>query len=326
MSVDQVVGRPLVSLLVPVLNEVENATALAERYREIQIANPDHDFELVVIDDGSTDGTVAELRHQITGEERLAVISLSRNFGSHYAISAGFRYARGDCAIVLGADLQEPIDLVGRFLASWHEGHEIVWGVRGDRAKVGVLARLLSTAFSAGFHRFADIKSYPAEGPSGVLCDRQVIDVIVTMPERNRNMYGLIAWSGFRQTRVEYIQLERNAGRTKWTRSRLMKLAIDSFIQFSTFPVKAMTWSGVAVATAGFVYAAVLVLRGVLGDTSPEGWTTVVVVVLIIGGLQLMTLGVLGAYLWRTIDEARGRPLFIVQDVVESPARRRVAR
>jgi len=315
------VTAPLVSLVVPALNEHDNIEAMLARYGEILDANPDYDFELVLVDDGSTDGTVERFRELAGSEVRYALVRLARNFGSHYAISAGFEQAKGDCAIVLGADLQEPLDLVGRFLEQWRAGYEVVWGVRTDRARTSLPTRLFSHGFSRLFHRFAEIKSYPAEGPSGVLCDRAVIDVLVRLPERNRNTYGLIAWLGFQQTRVGYAQLERNAGKTKWTRGRLMKLAIDSFIEFSTAPLKAMTYAGAAVAASGFLYAIVLVARAAFGDRGPEGYTTVVVVVLILGGMQLMTLGILGAYLWRAVEETRGRPLYVLRDVTESKAR-----
>jgi dolichol-phosphate mannosyltransferase len=316
------VTASLVSLIVPALDERDNVEAMLARFGEIGAAHPDHDFELVLVDDGSTDGTAERFEELAPPDLRYAVVRLARNFGSHYAISAGFAEAAGDCAIVLGADLQEPPELIGRFLDEWHAGNEVVWGVRENRAKVSLPTRLFSHGFSRLFHRFADIKSYPEEGPSGVLCDRVVIDVLVQLPERNRNTYGLIAWLGFRQTRVGYTQLARNAGNTKWTRGRLLKLAIDSFIQFSTAPLKAMTWAGIGVASAGFVFALVLVVRGVVGERGPEGYTTLMVVVLVLGGLQLITLGALGAYLWRTVEETRGRPLFVLRDVRESAARR----
>jgi dolichol-phosphate mannosyltransferase len=315
------VSIPLVSLIIPALDERDNIEAMLGRLAAIQDANRDHEFELVFVDDGSTDGTVDRLEELAPGDLRYALVRLARNFGSHYAISAGFAEAKGDCAIVLGADLQEPIELVGQFLAEWHAGNEVVWGVRENRARVSLPTRIFSHGFSRLFHRFADIKSYPEEGPSGVLCDRAVIDILVRLPERNRNTYGLIAWLGFKQTRVSYTQLARNAGKTKWTRGRLLKLAIDSFIQFSTAPLKAMTWAGIAVAATGFVYAIALVIRGIIGERGPEGYTTVVVVVLILGGLQLMTLGALGAYLWRAVEETRGRPLYVLREVRESKAR-----
>jgi dolichol-phosphate mannosyltransferase len=252
-------------------------------------------------------------------------------------VSAGLRYATGDCAIVLGADLQEPPGLVTEMLERWvgapgpagddhgdaggYEeagGYDIVWGVRAERARVSVLGGLFSRAFSKLFHRYSDLKAYPAEGPSGVLCSRAVIDVVNAMPERHRNVLGLIAWSGFRQTTIEYAQLARAAGETKWTTSKLVKLAIDSFVQFSFAPIRFMTWVGSAIAGAGFLYGLVLVAAALLGNDPPTGWTTVMVVILILGGFQLLMLGVLGEYLWRAADESRQRPLFIVRRVTGS--------
>lgn len=306
--------RLLVSLVIPMLNERDNVKRLAERLSDIQMIRPDVDFELVAVDDGSTDDTVEELQRALPPTLPATLARLSRNFGSHYALSAGFSLARGDCAIALGADLQEPLSFVPDLLEQWQAGWEVVWGVRRRRAHSGP-GDWLSRAFSSLFHRFANIATYPAEGPSGVLIDRSVLDVLARMGETNRNIYGIIAWVGFRQTRVEYEQEPRLAGRSGWNLRALIDLAIDSFVQFSSAPLRAAELIGASVASAGFLYAVVLVLRSILGAAPPEGWTTVVVLMLLVGGVQLLVLGIVGEYLWRTAAEARKRPLYLIRDV-----------
>ena len=306
-------GRKLVSVLYPVLNEEENARDLAERMLVLTQGNPAYAFEFVVVDDGSTDNTAAVLRQSIAPGIVLRIITLARNFGSHAAISAGLELVAGDAVIILGADLQEPPELVTDFLTLWEAGWETVWGIRRERKVPSWKSRLASAVFSKLLYRFSELKTYPPEGPSGALCDREVIDAVLAMPERNRNIYGLIAWVGFRQTRCEFDQAERRAGRSKWTTSKLIKLAIDSFVQFSATPIRFMSYAGMTFAGAGFLYALVLAVRGVFSSRAPEGWTTVVVIVLLLGGLQLVMLGVLGEYLWRGVHEARERPLFIAR-------------
>jgi dolichol-phosphate mannosyltransferase len=177
---------------------------------------------------------------------------------------------------------------------------------------------LASRAFSALFSRFANLANYPAEGPSGVLVDRRVIDEVVRMPERNRNVLALIAWLGFTQVRVDYEQLERTHGTSRWTRRKMLKLAADSLIQFSSMPLRLCTTVGAAIATAGLVYAVALVVRSLMGITTPSGWPTVLVVILVLGGAQLAVVGVIGEYLWRAVEEVRRRPLYVVRDVWES--------
>ena len=305
--------RKLVSVLYPVLNEEENARALAERMLVLTQSNPAYDFEFVVVDDGSTDNTIGVLRQSLASGLVLRTLSLARNFGSHAAISAGLEVVAGDAVIILGADLQEPPKLVTDFLTAWEEGCETVWGIRRERKVPSWKSRLASAVFSKLLFRFSELKTYPPEGPSGCLCDRQVVDAVLAMPERNRNIYGLIAWVGFRQTRCEFDQAERQAGHSKWTTSKLIKLAIDSFVQFSATPIRFMSYAGITFAGAGFFYAMFLAGRSIFSSRGPEGWTTVVVIVLLLGGIQLVMLGVLGEYLWRGVHEARERPLFITR-------------
>lgn len=301
-----------ISILIPILNEEENISAMLSRFEELKKRHSNYEIEFVLVDDGSTDTTVSTIKELAPASLSITLISLSRNFGSHAAISAGFESCNGKCAIILGADLQEPPELVDQFLEQYENGQEIVWGIRNVRS-VGGLGGFVSKMFSKLFHRYSDIKTYPAEGPSGFLVTRNVIEVVKTMPERHRNVLGLIAWSGFNHTRVNYDQEERIAGVSKWTRKKLLKLAIDSFVQFSSAPIRAMSYIGMISAFLGFIYAIIIALRALFFSYGPSGWATVTVLVLVLGGIQLITLGVLGEYIWRGIDETRSRPLFVIR-------------
>jgi polyisoprenyl-phosphate glycosyltransferase len=310
--------KKLVTIVYPVLNEADGAAHLAERMANLVKLNAEYDIEFVVIDDGSTDSTTSILQSAVDSNINLRVVTLARNFGSHAALSAGLDAAKGECAILLGADLQEPESLVSDFLASWSAGNEVVWGVRHQRKVSGITSKLASVLFSRLFTKYADLENYPPEGPSGVLCDRAVIDVVAELNERNRNLYGLIAWVGFKQTKVYFEQSERKAGQSKWTTRKLIKLALDSLVQFSSAPIRLMTYIGMFFASLGFFYAALLITRALFIQRGPAGWTSVIVAVLVIGGVQLLMLGLLGEYLWRGVDETRQRSLYII-DKRKSP-------
>lgn len=306
--------------MVPALDEIDNVPGLVARYREIVKSKAQYRFELVLVDDGSTDGTATELIDSVTSEDAVTAVRLSRSFGSHYAISAGLDQCVGDCAIVLGADLQEPMDLIADFIGSWEAGSDVVWGIRRSRVGRSRMNEYASLTFSWLFTRFANLANYPPEGPSGMLLDRVVIDEVVRLPERNRNIFALIAWLGFTQTRVAYDQQERAIGRSRWTKRKMLKLALDSFIQFSSAPLRICSATGLIVAGLGGLYAAILVIRSLLGVSTPAGWPTVIVVVLVVCGTQLAMIGIMGEYLWRAVEESRGRPLFVVRDVLPCDA------
>lgn len=313
--------RALVSVVVPALNELDNVPGLLERFAEYSVQQPDYDFELVLVDDGSTDGTADRLIELTPAGSRVTAVRLSRRFGSHYAASAGLAHCKGDCAVVFSADLQEPPSLLAAFLEKWEEGSDVVWGVRRTRTGRSALTELASKAFTSSFTRYANLENYPPEGPSGVLVDRSVIDEVGKLPERNRNVLALIAWLGFTQTRVEYDQDARRHGTSRWTRRTMFKLAIDTWIQFSSMPLRISSFAGVTVAFLGLVYALVLIIRSLAGVTTPQGWPTVLVIVLVLGGTQLTMVGIMGEYLWRSVEESRGRPLYVVRDVRVSGAK-----
>jgi dolichol-phosphate mannosyltransferase len=313
-------ARPLVSVVVPALDEADNVPGLMTRFAELAAAHPRYAFELVVVDDGSSDATTDLALSLAKPEQKVTVVQLARTFGSHYAISAGLARCEGDCAVVFGADLQEPPELLANFLAMWEAGNQIVWGVRRTRTGRSFANELVSKAFSVLFARYANLAGYPPEGPSGVLVDRCVIDELARLPERNRNVLALIAWLGFTQARVEYNQLARKHGTSRWTKRKMFKLAADSLIQFSSMPLRACTFTGVGVALAGLAYAVFLVARAIVGVSTPSGWPTVLVIMLVLGGAQLTVIGVMGEYLWRAVEEVRGRPLFVVRAVHRAPA------
>jgi polyisoprenyl-phosphate glycosyltransferase len=307
--------RPLVSVVVPALNEAESVPGLTKRFHEFSSDHPGYDFELVLVDDGSTDGTADLVLEHTSALDRVTVIRLSRSFGSHYAISAGLARASGDCAVVFGADLQEPPSLLADFLAHWEDGSDVVWGIRRTRVGRSFLSELASKSFSLIFTRYANLANYPPEGPSGVLIDRAVIDEVVRLPERNRNVLALIAWLGFTQTRVQYDQEARRHGQSRWTTRKMIKLAVDSLLQFSSMPLRLCSFTGLTVAGLGALYALFLIVRALFGVQTTPGWPTVIVLVLLLGGTQLTMVGVMGEYLWRTVEESRNRPLYVVRDV-----------
>ena len=309
--------RRLVSIVVPALNEFDNVPAVLARMVDLGVAHPGYDFELVLVDDGSSDGTADRAIADAPPGVPVTVVQLSRSFGSHQAITAGLRRTSGACAIVLGADIQEPPELITEFLTNWEQGSDVVWGVRRTRVR-SWRSELPSRLFSYLFTKYADLADYPPEGPSGMLVDRAVLDELNRLEESNRNVMALVAWLGFHQTRVLYDQLPRQHGETRWTRRKMVKLAVDSLVQFSSMPLRACTFTGLGVAALGLVYAIALTVRGLLGVATPSGWPTILVVVLVLGGIQLMVIGVMGEYLWRAVEETRRRPLYVVRGVTHS--------
>jgi glycosyltransferase involved in cell wall biosynthesis len=308
-------GRALVTILAPAFNEAENAAGLVSFFREVRAYRPELDFELIVVDDGSTDGT-AELISEALGDDDVArVATLSRNFGSHAAVTAGLALSRGDCVITVSADLQEPLEAIDRFIDAWQAGNEIVWGTRETRATPRGFANWLSRTFSKVFHRLSDIPTYPKDGPSQVLLSRPVVDVINEMPERNRNVLGMVAWVGFTQTTIFFEQLPRPAGRSKWTARKKVKLVVDSFVEFSAAPFLICFLLGLGISALGFLGALATLIVALATLSAPAGWVLVLAAVFLLGGMNLSAIGGFGEYLWRAGDDARRRPVYILRGV-----------
>lgn len=304
-------GTKLLSIVVPLLNEEDNLKPLHARLSKVADGLDRH-VEFIFVDDGSTDGSVRVLEELSKADDRVRVLALSRNFGSHGACLAGFTYARGDHVVILTADMQDPPELLPEFLARCEAGSDVVWGSREQREDPGVTV-FFSRMYNLLMRKVA-LPNWPREGFDFVMISRRVLDAILARTERNTSLFGQILWAGFSQTSVPYKRVARKSGRSKWTLSKKIKLAIDSFVSFSYFPVRLISVMGLLFALAGAAYAIFILFNRFSHGITIEGWASLMVVLLVVGGTQLVMLGVIGEYLWRTLDESRGRPPFIVAE------------
>jgi glycosyltransferase involved in cell wall biosynthesis len=316
------VSRPepfLLSLVVPAFNEEANLERFHAAVSEVLDSIPGCRAEFVFVDDGSRDGTFAVLSELAARDPRVRAIRFPRNFGSHVAIAAGLDNCRGDCATIIAADLQDPPATIREFVAKWREGYDVVWGAR--RTRDDSASRRATMGAFYGLVRRHAIPDYP-KGGTGSFCliDRKVVRTFVACKERNRLTFGLIAWSGFRHAEVPYERVRRTAGTSGWSKSRLLKSALDTFISFSTLPIRTISLAGVAISLLSFLFAIYVVVSWALSGTQVGGWTSVMFGVLFLGGVQLIMIGLLGEYLARVLDEVHGRPLYVVERQIGLPA------
>jgi glycosyltransferase involved in cell wall biosynthesis len=297
----------LLSVVAPVYNEEQT---LGEFHRRVVEALQGIPFELVVIDDGSSDETPRLLAELAAGDPRIRVVTLSRNFGHQAAITAGLDHARGDATVMIDADLQDPPELIPEMLARWREGFEVVYAVR--RRRSGETRLKLMTA--RWFYRlFGRVSQVPLEHNAGDfrLLDRTALDSINAMRERARFLRGMTTWVGFNQTSVPYERDPRYAGETKYPLRKMMRFSLDAISSFSNLPLQAATLLGFVFSLIAFIGIPVAIGFRIAGEFVP-GITTVLLVVLLLGGIQLITVGIIGEYLGRVYDEVKGRPLYIV--------------
>lgn len=301
----------MLSVVIPVLNEERNIPELVRRLRGVlETLVP---YEVVFVNDGSTDRTGDLLRDLHEQDKRIKSLHLARNFGHQAAISAGLRAAMGDAVVVMDGDLQDAPEAIPEFLRRWNEGYAVVYAVR-SRRQAPWLKRLAYKTFYRVLRAISQI-DIPADSGDFSLMDRKVIDVLNGLPERTRFVRGMRSWAGFRQIGVDVPRDPRHSGRPRYTFGRLMRLALDGLFSFSYRPLQLASFLGLAVSCLAIVLAVVLVLLKVLHGIPLLGWTSLMVAVLFLGGVQLISLGILGEYIGRIYDEARGRPSYILASV-----------
>ncbi|MEZ0396706.1 MAG: glycosyltransferase family 2 protein [Anaerolineales bacterium] len=309
----------LISIVVPVYNNAASLPDLLARFQDLAAQDPANRYEFIFVDDGSFDDSYAVLQSLARREGRVRIVKLSRNFGSNAAIMAGLTQARGQAVAAIAADLQDPPELIAAMLDHWRAGAKVVLAARRGRDD-GLLSNLLSDIFYALFRRFA-IPSMPKRGFDFFLLDRQVCDQVNRIQEHNVYLMGLILWLGFQPVVVHYDRQrrERRYGRSMWTLRRKIKYFIDSFVAFSYFPVRAASLMGICLSVLGALYAVIILFLRLFYAIEVQGWASLMLVLLLVSGIQMLLLGILGEYLWRNLDETRKRPPFIIEEIIETP-------
>ena len=309
-------GSGMVSLVVPVFNEEEVIGVFYERASKALRALEGMSYELIFVDDGSRDTSLAQLAAFAAKDPCVRVIKFSRNFGHQIAISAGIDHARGDCVAIIDADLQDPPEVIAKMVEQWKLGFDVVYGVRSDRAGETRIKLWTASMFYRLIGRLTNIH-IPANVGDFRLMSRRVVDQVKNLREKDRFVRGLVSWVGFKQTGVLYPRDARYAGETKYPFRKMLKFSFDGITSFSTVPLKFATWMGSATAFLAVVYLVSVFIQWVLGYTV-EGWATIMVAMLFMGSVQLICLGILGEYLGRVFNEVKPRPMYVVEEVLSS--------
>lgn len=305
-------GEPLLSIITPVFNEQESLDEYYERVSRV-FEGQDFRVELILVDDGSTDKSWKKIEELSSRDARVRGIRLSRNFGVHLALSAGIDDARGDAVTILATDLQDPPETILDFVREWRGGAEVVWGRRTSR-KEGPLRAGLSGIFRRVLVRAAFPWSPKFATGSFLLADRCVVEEFKRFRERHRLTFAVVAWSGFSQATVDYERQARSHGKSRWSLYRLTSAFIDAFVGYSYLPIRLISYLGIFVGLLTIPIIVYAIVSKLTGHTLQPGWTSIVVLVLLVGGLLLVAMGILGEYIYRLHQESVGRPLYIVRD------------
>lgn len=304
----------VISVVVPVYNE---EAVIHESYARLKkvLEGLDDPYELIFVNDGSHDATADILRNICKTDNRTRLIDFARNFGHQTAITAGMDYASGEAVIVIDADLQDPPEVIPEMIAKWREGFDVVYGQRTRRIGETAFKRFTSAAFYRILQKLTDV-DIPVDTGDFRLIDRKVCDALKGVKERNRYVRGIISWLGFRQTGVEFTRDKRFAGETKYPLKKMLRFAFDAIASFSYKPLKLATYVGITVSFAAFAYILVVIYQKLFTDTTVTGWASTMAVNLFFNGVVLMMLGIIGEYIGRIYDEAKGRPLYVVREEV----------
>ena len=305
--------KEVCSVVIPVFDEEENIEVLHRRLSKV-LGNLCEEYEIIFVDDGSTDDSLKIMRKLRETDPGVKIISFSRNFGHQIAITAGTDYASGSAVIVMDADLQDPPEVIPKLVEKWKEGYDTVYAIRESR-KDPILKRTIAFVFYRLFKRMSDV-DIPVDAGDFRLMSRRVVDILKTMPERNRYLRGLASWVGFNQAKVMYARDERHRGERKYTLWQSTKLAFDGITSFSRFPLELATQLGLVVSLVGFLYTAIIIILALVFGRVVPGWTTLMAAVLFLGGVQLIVVGIIAEYIGRIYVEVQQRPLYLIKEKI----------
>jgi dolichol-phosphate mannosyltransferase len=303
---------PVISIVAPIYNEAENIPELYRRIRDVLDPTGDT-WELIMIDDGSTDGSTDLIREYHDQDPRVVPVIFARNFGHQIAVTAGLDYARGDAVVIIDSDLQDPPEVILDMIQKWHEGYEVVFAIRTEREGETWFKEFTASLFYRLIYRITDV-DIPLDTGDFRLLDRKVVDVMGQMRERHRFLRGMSVWVGFKQTGVEYKRAARFSGETKYPFRKMLKFATDAITSFSYFPLQLAMYIGFISAGISILAIPIVVVLRLAGSQAFFGQASTLIAVLFLGGVQLISLGILGEYIGRIYDEAKDRPLYIVSE------------
>jgi polyisoprenyl-phosphate glycosyltransferase len=308
-------GKDLLSVVVPVFNEGKTIEVFYERMKKVVDSVPEVAYELVFVDDGSKDDSYEKLVQLAGRDECVRIVKLSRNFGHQVAVTAGLDSARGEAVVIIDADLQDPPEVIPRFLDKWREGYDVVYGVREKREGESAFKLLTASLFYRALKRLTNIE-IPVDVGDYRLMSRRVVDKFLLLRERDRFIRGLVSWIGFRQIGVLYNREKRFAGETKYPIGKMIKFALDGITSFSSAPLKLATWLGYISSSLAILYTGVVIIEKFMGITVP-GFASIMVGMLFLGGVQLICVGIIGEYIGRIYNETKARPIYVLDEIYE---------
>jgi dolichol-phosphate mannosyltransferase len=303
---------PIFTIIAPIFNEIQSIPELYRRVCEVMDSTGEP-WELILVDDGSSDGSTSVIRELAEQDERLRPVIFARNFGHQLAVTAGLDYSRGQAVVIIDADLQDPPEVILDMIVKWREGYEVVYAVRTEREGESWFKLATASVFYRLIYRITDV-DIPMDTGDFRLLDRKAVDVINNMRERHRFLRGMSVWIGFKQVGVPYSRAARAAGETKYPFKKMFKFALDAVTSFSFFPLQVATYFGFFLAGISLLAIPVIIAARLAGSQAFFGQATTLIAVLFLGGVQLISLGILGEYIGRLFDEAKGRPLYIVRE------------
>jgi dolichol-phosphate mannosyltransferase len=307
--------EPTFTIIAPIFNELESIPELYSRVRDVmdQTGEP---WELILVDDGSTDGSTEVIRKLADNDPRVRPVIFARNFGHQIAVTAGIDYSRGDAVVIIDADLQDPPEVILNLIEKWREGYEVVYAVREEREGESWFKKTTASLFYRLIFKITDV-DIPLDTGDFRLIDKKVVAVMKQMREKHRFLRGMSAWVGFKQIGVKYKRKPRYAGETKYPLNKMIKLALNAITSFSYFPLQVATYIGFIAAGLSVLTIPIVVVLRLTTGTALLGQATTLIIVLFLGGVQLISLGIIGEYIGRIYDEAKGRPLYIVAEAPE---------